>query len=150
MPALLFILVFVHTLLGSPQSHLVHQPARPACCPFGRPGSTHKRLYTHPFPAAAERKLLLNFFSKKLRESRGQRPLAYPAQSSISRSVSALARMGGAAFSEVTAIKDRRCHGPEIGHHIWYFKNVFKEAVRQHARHSGKKRRRKYTCAVIC
>ena len=67
MPALLFVLVFVHTLFGSPQSHLVHQPARPACCPFGRPGSTHKRLYTHPFPAAAERKLLLNFFSKKLR-----------------------------------------------------------------------------------
>ena len=54
--------------------------APPARRPFGGRGSMHigeKRTHS---PAAAEKKLLLNFFSKKLRESRGQSPLAPPAQ----------------------------------------------------------------------
>ena len=55
----------------------MHSADLPAVLLAGR-STVHRRtgMKKSPVPPAGEMKLLLNFFSKKLRESRGQSPLA--------------------------------------------------------------------------
>jgi len=51
------------------------QPRIPACRPFGGRGGMHTQPCPHPFPRRSGIKLLLNFFSKKLRVQGSALPL---------------------------------------------------------------------------
>ena len=68
----------------------------------------YHRVVKAPVPPAGEMKLLLNFFSKKLRESRGQSPLALAAEAAPpARS----ARRGGGPSGEERPLRRRKALG---------------------------------------